>query len=263
MATADSAQPDRLKSAIETANRQGRKALIPYLPAGFPDKQRFWQEIEALDQRGASIIEIGVPFSDPVADGPVVEAAALHGLKQGANLKWILSGLAERQRNLQAPTVLMGYVNPFMQYGWQRLADDARNCGVAGLIIADLPLEESHAVRALLARRDIALISLIGLNTTPERMQLYAPLSRGFVYFVAVLGTTGVRNALSENVKPGLATAQRIFNHPLALGFGLNHPDQVAALAPYPDALVFGSALIEHIRAGGRAGAFLERWQSR
>lgn len=261
LSSASAHLPDPLKAAIDAQNQQGRKALIPYLPAGFPDRQRFWQEIEALDRKGATIIEIGVPFSDPVADGPVVEAAALHGLKQGANLRWILDGLAARTGQFQAAIVLMGYVNPFMQFGWERLAAEAQSCGVAGLIVPDVPLEESHTLRPLLARHHLALISLVGLNTTPARMQLYAPVTQGFVYFVAVMGTTGARQTFAENLKPKLAQARQIFTHPLALGFGLSRPEQVQDLEPYPQALVFGSALIEHLKHGGRSAEFLARWQ--
>jgi len=253
---------DILQDKIRQAVSQGRKALIPYLPAGFPDLEEFWNEIQTMDQAGADIIEIGVPFTDPVADGPVVEQAAQECLDRGVNLSWILDGLHARKGKLQAGVVLMGYVNPFMQYGWGKFARDAAQAGVQGIIVPDLPLEENSEIESLLSAQGITLISLVGLNTSPERMQAYARRARGFVYFVSVLGTTGARSALPPILVQQLCQARKIFSQPVALGFGLSSPEQLHGLEDKVDAVVFGSALIQHLRSGAQSKDFLTRWLS-
>jgi len=253
---------DILQDKIRQANAQGRKALIPYLPAGFPGLEAFWEEIQALDAAGADIIEIGVPFTDPVADGPVVEEAAQECLERGVNLTWILDGLRARRPKLQAGLVLMGYVNPFMRYGWVKLAQDAAQAGVQGIIVPDLPLEENAHIEEVLSEQGITLISLVGLNTNLERMQAYARRARGFVYFVSVLGTTGSKSTLPPILIQQLHQARDIFSQPVALGFGLSSPEQLHGLEDNVDAVVFGSALIQHLRTGGNSRDFLARWRS-
>jgi tryptophan synthase alpha chain len=251
---------DILQDKIRTANAQGRKALIPYLPAGFPGLETFWNELTALDQYGADIIEIGVPFTDPVADGPVVDEAAQECLGRGVNLEWILHGLRARNGQIRAGLVLMGYANPFMQYGWNQLAVDAAQAGVQGIIIPDLPLEENKDIEALLSEHGVTLISLVGLNTSPERMRAYARRAQGFVYFVSVMGTTGSRSTLPPLLVQQLRQARDIFSQPIALGFGLSSPKQLQGLEDSVDAVVFGSALIQHLRAGGTSQDFLAGW---
>jgi tryptophan synthase alpha chain len=252
----------RLKTKIGKAASAGRKALIPYLPYGFPDRERFWAEIEALDASGADVIEIGVPFSDPVADGPVVEQAALKALEQGVTLAELLKELAARRGRFQAEIVLMGYLNPFLRYGFEAFAADAEAAGVAGCIIPDLPHEEAAGFQKILADRGLDLVALVGLNTSPERMRLYAASATGFVYFVAVLGTTGVRDNFSRDIGGKLAQAREIFDLPLALGFGISRPEQLQGLQDRIDAVVFGSALIRHIEGGDSARSFMSAWST-
>ena len=162
-----------LDQKIRDAHTAGRTALIPFVTAGFPTLDTFWGIIEELDANGADVIEIGVPFSDPVADGPVVEEASRHALASGVTLRGILKDLRTFPR-LQAGLVLMGYMNPILQYGPDSFARDAADAGVAGCIIPDVPLEESGALRAMLGARGIALIPLVGQNTAEERMREYA-----------------------------------------------------------------------------------------
>lgn len=250
-----------LTDRIRAANAAGRKAVIPYLPAGFPDADRFWDEIKALDDDGADVIEIGVPFSDPVADGPVVEEASLDCLERGVCLAWILDELAKRKGTLKAGLVLMGYYNPFLQYGLEKLGRDCVKAGVAGLIIPDLPLEEMEAADKALAGSGVDVICLVGLNTPKDRLALYGKRAKGFVYFVSVLGTTGVRESLPEEVLVKLAEVKPFFDVPLALGFGISRPEQVAPFGDLIDAVVIGSALIKDLRAGGGAAHFMEGWR--
>lgn len=245
---------------IREANKAGKTALIPFLPAGFPSRDRFWDELEQLDRAGAAVIEIGMPFSDPVADGPVVEKASLECLADNVNLEWILSELKARKGTFRAALLLMGYLNPVLQYGLERFAHDAGQAGISGLILADLPYEESASIKAALKSHHISLVPLVGLNTSPERMALYADGADGFAYFVSVLGTTGQRDTLPEQIREKLAQARDIFDIPIALGFGLRHPDQLRELDGLCHAAVFGSALITHICNGGTSEEFMKPW---
>jgi len=251
-----------LTERIRAANASGRKAVIPYLPGGFPDRDTFWDELKALDDGGADIIEIGVPFSDPVADGPVVEQAALDCLEMGVCLAWLLDELASRKGTFKAGLVLMGYYNPFFQYGLEKLGRDCAKAGVAGLIIPDLPFEEMEAADKAFEGTGVDVICLVGLNTPKERLELYAKKAKGFVYFVSVLGTTGVRESLPEEVLNKLDEVRPFFDVPIALGFGISRPEQVKPFGDKIDAVVIGSALIKGIREGKGAAGFMEGWRA-
>ncbi|WP_428564976.1 MAG: tryptophan synthase subunit alpha [Solidesulfovibrio sp. DCME] len=253
--------PSILTTRVMEALAAGRKALIPFLPGGFPDKDRFFDELDALDAGGADIIEIGVPFSDPVADGPVVERASLSCLLNGTCLSWLLGELSRRKGRYKAGLVLMGYYNPFLQYGLEALAADAAEAGVAGFIVPDLPLEEAGPMAEALGTHGLDLIPLVGLNTSEERLAAYAKNARGFVYFVSVLGTTGMRETLPAEIVERLKVVRRLFGVPVALGFGIKSPEQLTAFGDLVDAVVFGSALIAHIEDGGTAASFMERWR--
>jgi len=251
-----------LTERIKAANASGRKAVIPYLPGGFPDNDRFWEELAALDAGGADVIEIGVPFSDPVADGPVVEQASLDCLERGVCLAWLLSELTRRKGGIKAGLVLMGYYNPFLQYGLTKLGRDCAAAGVSGLIIPDLPLEETGPAAKALEGSGVDVICLVGLNTPKDRLAQYGKVAKGFVYFVSVLGTTGVRESLPEEILAKLAEVRPYFSVPIALGFGISRPEQVAPFGDLIDAVVIGSALIKNIGGGGSAARFMEDWRS-
>lgn len=252
-----------LEQKIRAAREAGRTALIPFVTAGFPDEGSFWPAIQELDEGGADIIEIGIPFSDPVADGPVVEEASRRALSDGMSLARLLAELEERKDFFHCGMVLMGYYNPFMQYGPAKFAVDAARAGVHGVIVPDLPYEEAGELRELLAAQGIALIALVGPNTSEERMRLYAGVSQGYVYVVSVMGITGQRDLMVPQVAATMRRARTVFSQPLALGFGLSEPAQIEDLPPdaRPDAAVFGSALIRHLDAGGSAADFMARWK--
>ena len=253
-----------LEEKIRHARAQGRTALIPFVTAGFPSRERFWEVLRELDENGADIVEIGVPFSDPVADGPVVEEASQRVLKEGVTLRGVLEELKARRGMLKAGLVLMGYTNPFLQYGLEKLAGDAEEAGVHGFIVPDLPYDESSGIRELFAARGLALIPLVGPNTPKERMKLYADVSEGYVYVVSVMGTTGEREHLPPEVPEVLSRVREVFSLPAALGFGLRSPGQLAALPEplRPDAAVFGSALLRHIDEGGAPADFMKVWRA-
>lgn len=249
-----------LTEQIRSANAAGRKALIPFLPAGFPDRDSFWTHLATLDAGGADIIEVGVPFSDPCADGPVVEKASIQALEGGVTLQWLLEGLRARAGQFRARLVLMGYLNPFLQYGFSRLADDAVAAGVSGFIIPDLPLDEDGPYRSVLQAKGLALVPLVGLNTDLDRMRAYAKVSSGYVYVVSVLGTTGARESFPAELADALQRAREAFDLPIALGFGISEPAQLDAFGSSIDAVIFGSALITHLRETGSVDAFMARW---
>lgn len=252
----------KLEQKIKNAQRAGRKAVIPFLTAGFPNPGDFWKHLAEIDRVGADIIEIGVPFSDPVADGPVVEEASRRALEAGVNLEGIMAGLAERAGQFRAGLVLMGYYNPFLQYGLEKTAKEACKAGVSGLIIPDLPYDEAEPLRSALYGEGIALIPLVGPNTSLERMQIYAKDAEGYAYVVSVMGITGERKDLAAGVANVMRRAREAFSVPLALGFGLSRPGQLAVLPEdaQPDAAVMGSALLKHLDAGGSASEFLAAW---
>ncbi len=259
-------------------NAHGPYAVIPFLTAGFPNWQKFWQALSDLDRTDADIIEIGVPFSDPVADGPAVEEASRRALAAGVNLEKILNalrGLKNEGKLPKAPLVLMGYLNPFLQYAMQAapggkikeaydaLALELAKAGIQGLIVPDLPFEEARSLREALASQNIALIALVGPNTSAGRMELYARESQGYIYVVSVLGITGERASIAPQIAETLRRARQAFSLPLALGFGLSRPEQLEILPPdlRPDAAVFGSSLLSHLDAGGSAAEFMARWR--
>lgn len=251
-----------LERKIRLARKSGRLALIPFVTAGFPSRERFWGIVRELDEAGADVIEIGVPFSDPVADGPVVEEASVRALAGGVTLRGILEELSAHRGEVQSGLVIMGYMNPFLQYGLERFAEDAARAGVQGVIVPDLPFEEAGDMRSILRKRGIALIALVGPNTSEERMGLYSEVSEGYVYVVSVMGTTGERGQLPQEVPQVLARTRRAFALPVALGFGLKSPEQLAFLPEHlrPDAAVFGSSLLKHLDGGGSPRGFMEKW---
>jgi tryptophan synthase alpha chain len=190
----------------------------------------------------------------------VVEQASLDCLECGVTLQWILEEMKARRSSFKAEFVLMGYMNPFLQYGLEKLAEDAAEAGVAGFIIPDVPLEESQPLREVFDPKGLDVVSLVGLNTSRERMQEYAADARGFVYFVTVLGITGVRDRLPEEIVDKISECKEVFDIPVAAGFGIKTPEQVEAFGESIDAVVFGSALIKHIQGGGSAETFMKVW---
>lgn len=251
-----------MKEAILAARREGRHAVIPFITAGFPSMEKFWDALAEVDAAGADIIEIGIPFSDPVADGPVIEDISRRALAEGVSLAWVVEGLRARRGQLRAKLVFMGYANPFIQYGLERLAADCAEIGVSGFIVPDLPLEETPEFREALQPHGLSLITLVGPNTSTERMKAYAAYAQDYVYVVSVLGTTGGVNEHVEAVADTLRRARSVFDVPLALGFGLRVPAQLETLPEdaRPDAAVIGTALLQHIQQGRPVAEFLAPW---
>ena len=265
-----------ITKAVLGAKALGRPAIIPFLTGGYPDQDSFWKALGELADSGADIIEVGVPFTDPVADGPVVAAASQAALAKGANLSIIIEGL--KRREVRVPLVLMSYANPLVQYAWERsqgasalerlenslgaLAADLAETAVKGVIVPDTPFEEAGPFYRALSAKGLDLIPLVGPNTTAERMSLYKPMAGGYVYVVSVLGTTGVREGLPKEAVETIARARSVFNLPIALGFGIKDPAQLEALGADPDGIIIGSALLRHLAAGGSCREFMAPWSA-
>lgn len=253
-----------LTEKIRLAQAENRLALIPFITVGFPNPSKFWDVLSELEAQYCDIIEIGIPFSDPVADGPLIEEASRSALLEGISLTQILQGLQTHPSpEGGAARVLMGYYNPFLQYGLERFAADAKAASVSGIIVPDLPLNESEEMREALNAQGIILVPLVGLNTSLERMKEYARVSDGFVYLVSTLGTTGDAALAQQGILSMLQRAQEAFELPLALGFGLKNPDQLDFIPTKlrPSAAVFGSALMKHIAQGSSIKNFLSPWR--
>jgi len=224
---------------------EGRAAFVPFIVAGDPDLATTEELLIALAEAGADLIEIGVPFSDPIADGPVIQAAGQRALAAGATLERILATIARVRGRLGVPLVLFSYANPILVHGAARFAEKAAASGVDGVLIVDLPPEEAAAeVSPALAAHGLDRILLLAPTSGPERIDLVARAGSGFVYYVSRTGVTGEREALAAELPRQLRAVRRRLRLPVVVGFGISTPAQVAAVAPLADGVVVGSALV-------------------
>jgi tryptophan synthase alpha chain len=230
-------------------------ALVAFVTAGFPERAGFAAQLAAV-AAVADVVEIGVPFSDPMADGVTIQRSSRRALEQGVTLAWILETLAATQR-VAPPLVLMSYLNPLLAYGFARLARDARGAGIAGFIVPDLPLEESAELGSALGAEGLALVQMVTPVTPPERIAALARASQGFVYAVTMTGTTGGAVALPDGILAWLDRVRAASTVPVCAGFGLRSAPQVRRLAGHVDGVIVGSALVEELERGGDAAAFL------
>jgi tryptophan synthase alpha chain len=246
---------ERISHAIRAASAGGEPALVAYLTAGFPQRAEFARHLEAV-AAAADVVEIGVPFTDPMADGVTIQRASLAALAQGVTLRWILAEVA-RLAHLRTPLLLMSYLNPLLAFGVEALADSAAAAGVAGFIVPDLPLDEASELQAALASRGIALVQMVTPVTEPERLAALTAGSQGFVYAVTMTGTTGRSVAVPDEVLAYLARVREHAALPVCAGFGIRSRAQVARLTGHVDGVVVGSALVELLERGEDPGAFL------
>ncbi len=236
----------RIAGVFQKLRNQGQAALIPFVEAYDPDRATSLALLHGMAANGADIIEIGVPFTDPMADGPIIQAAGRRALLAGATLRGVLDIVREfRISNSHTPLVLMGYLNPILSYGVDAFTQDAAACGVDGLIVVDLPTEEADLMLPALAANRLDLIRLIAPTTTDERLPLVLAGSSGFVYYVSITGITGTRTATAEDLARDIPRIRAHTNLPIAVGFGVRTPAQAAIVAQYADAAIVASALIE------------------
>ncbi|HVP34758.1 MAG TPA: tryptophan synthase subunit alpha [Steroidobacteraceae bacterium] len=246
---------ERITHAIRAAAAGGAPALIAYLTAGYPKRAEFAARLEAV-AAAADVVEIGVPFTDPMADGVTIQRASLAALAQGVTLRWILAEVA-RLAHVRTPLLLMSYLNPLLAFGVEALAESAARAGVAGFIVPDLPLDEASELQAALASRGIALVQMVTPVTEPERLAALTAGSQGFVYAVTMTGTTGRSVAVPDEVLAYLARVRARAALPVCAGFGIRTREQVARLTGHVDGVVVGSALVELLERGEDPAAWL------
>ncbi len=227
--------------------------LVTYVTAGDPDLSRSEGVLRALDRAGADVIEVGVPFSEPLADGPVIQRATERALAAGTTLTGVLDMVARVRSSVRAPIVLFSYANPVLRLGVERFADRARDAGVDGVLVLDLPLEEAGLVQAALAQRAIDTIFLLSPTTSDARLAKAAALGSGFLYAISRLGVTGVRDELADGAQQMVERIRRVTDLPVALGFGISKPEHVRTVGQWADAAVVGSALVTVIAEAGQS----------
>ncbi len=243
--------PGRIEAAFQALKAEGRTGLIAFLTVGYPTVEATLRLVPALVEGGACAVELGIPFSDPLADGATIQRASHHALAQGVTPALCLDVVARlRAQGLGAPLILMGYYNPVLAYGVEAFARDAAASGADGLIVVDLPPEESEPLGAACLERGLRLIYLLAPTSTDERIRLVARLASGFIYCVSLTGTTGARQDLPPGLKPFIDRVRRHTPLPIAVGFGISRPKHFRAVGQIADAAVIGSAIIDEIDRG-------------
>ncbi len=247
---------DQRFAELRAAKRTG---LVTYVTAGDPDLPRSAEILTRLDRAGADVIEVGVPFSDPLADGPVIQRATERALAAGTTLEKVLKMVAGVRPGLSAPVVIFSYANPILRMGLERFVTEAQAAGVDGVLTLDMPLEEGEAFRAAFSEAGIDTIFLLSPTTTVERIRRAAELGGGFLYGISRLGVTGVRETIDDSARHLANRVRAETTRPLALGFGLSRPEHVRAVGQWADAAVVGSALVQVIAEHGQSAGLLDQ----
>ncbi len=241
--------------------QQGRAAVMPYYTLGYPTPADSLAVVEALASAGADLIELGLPFSDPLADGPTIQHSTQVAIQQGMSVSGCLEMLGSlRKDKITQPLLLMGYINPLLSYGIQQFIADAARLGADGLILPDLPLEEAFGIEEACRQAGLALVYLIAPTTPIERIQLLSAHASGFLYLVAVTGVTGARKNLPTRLSEFVSRVRRHTCLPLALGFGISTPEQARQAAQYTDGVIIGSALIDAVRSSANPPAAAQKF---
>ena len=246
---------ERLTNAIRTANEAGRTALVPFLTAGYPEPSDFVATLKAIASVG-DVVEVGIPFSDPMADGMTIQRSSFVALQKGVSLEWIFDEL-EKAGEVDAPLVMMSYLNPLLAFGYERLAKRAKETGVCAFIVPDLPYEECAEIRAALEAEGLGLIQLVTPATPDDRLQILSDASRGFLYAVTITGITGGDTGLPSDLAEYLDKVANISGLPVCAGFGIRNADDVANVGEHAAGAIVGSALVEVLENGEDPAAFL------
>jgi len=234
----------RIEKAFTHLKQQGRKGFIPFITAGDPDLSTTEQILIELARAGATLIELGVPFSDPMADGPVIQRASERALKNSFGLEDLFDMIARARKQIDTPIILFSYFNPLLQFGLKSLAERARNCGLDGVLVTDLIPEESAEFEAELRANNLEMIFLVAPTSTDERLKIVAEHAGGFVYAVSRAGVTGTRETVSAEAEKLVTRMRRFTSLPIAVGFGISNVEQVRDVQRYADAVVVGSAIV-------------------
>lgn len=249
----------RIADVFANLKQQGKKGLIPFITAGDPDLATTEQLLIALSKAGATLIELGVPFSDPMADGPVIQRASERALKHSFGLQDILDTAARARKQIDTPIILFSYYNPLLQFGLQRLAQAVSEAGVDGVLVTDLTPEESGEFEATLREHDLDMIFLVAPTSTDERLRLVAEHASGFIYAVSRAGVTGTREKVSAEAEKLVNRVRQFSSLPVAVGFGISNAAQVADVHRYADAVVVGSAIVAEMERLERSPELVER----
>jgi len=249
----------RIEDAFTQLKQAGKKGFIPFITAGDPDLATTEQLLITLAQSGATLIELGVPFSDPMADGPVIQRASERALKNKFGLQEILDTTARVRKQIDTPIILFSYYNPLLQFGLKRMAEAAKDAGVDGVLVTDLTPEESGEFESELRAQGMDMIFLVAPTSTDERLQLVAHHASGFIYAVSRAGVTGARSTVSAEAEKLVTRMRRFSELPIAVGFGISNADQVKDVQRYADAVVVGSAIVAEMERLGRAPDLAER----
>ena len=242
--------PTRIENLFRALQTERRAALIAYITAGDPAPERTPAIVAALERGGADLIELGVPFSDPIADGPVIQAGAERALKAGTTLPKVLEIARVIRKTSDIPLLLFTYLNPAMRYGFEKLGRDAQAAGIDGCLLTDLSVEEAEPYVKSMRAAGLDTVFLAAPTSTPRRLKLVAQYSTGFIYLVSRTGVTGERTALSNALGPLIASTRAVSKLPLAAGFGISTPEQAGVVAKIADGVVVGSALVRLIGEG-------------
>ncbi len=247
----------RIVAAIGAATKAGRTALVPFITAGYPEPGEFIETLKAVAEVG-DVVELGIPFSDPMADGMTIQRSSFTALQKGVSLKWIFDQLDAAAGDIDAPLVMMSYLNPLLAFGYEKLADRALAAGVCGFIVPDLPFEESADIRAVLEGKGLGLIQLVTPATSETRLKTLCAASLGFVYAVTITGITGGGGGLPTDLAKYLDRVAAISKLPVCAGFGIRTPQEVAAVGQHAAGAIVGSALVEVMERGEDPRAFLQ-----
>lgn len=247
---------EQVSRAISAASEDGRTALVPFITAGYPDPGKFIATLRSIAEFG-DVVEIGVPFSDPMADGMTIQRSSYKAIENGVTLRWIFEQLAAEEKPFAAPLVMMSYLNPLLAFGYERLAERARATGVCCFIIPDLPFEESDDIRAALESCGVGLIQLVTPATPADRLKRLADASRGFLYAVTITGITGGGSGLPDGLAEYLDGVCAVSPLPVCAGFGIRARADVENVGRHAQGAILGSALVEILEKGGDPAAFL------
>lgn len=239
---------NRIDETFKRLKESKRKAFVVYLTSGYPDLKTWEELVLELSGRGVSIIELGVPFSDPLADGVTIQEASFKALHNNINLDKIISSVRKLRKNVQIPLILMTYYNPVYQYGIEKLSRKMADAGLDGMIVPDLPPEEASDLKVVLRKYGLSLIFLLASNSPARRMKLIARESTGFIYCLSHIGITGAREKLEHGLRPFLEKVRRITDKPFVVGFGISRPEHVRIVDKWADGVVVGSAIIDVVR---------------
>lgn len=252
----------RIQAAFERLRAERRTGLVTYVTAGDPTLARSADILRALDSAGADVLEVGIPFSEPLADGPVIQRATERALAAGSTASAVLDLVENVRPAIKAPIVLFTYANPILRMGVEQFGDRARRAGVDGVLMLDLPIEEAGSFRDAMAARDIDMIFLVSPTTTDARVKRAAELGRGFLYGISRLGVTGTRDKVADGAEALAARIRSATTLPLALGFGISRPEHVRQIGRWADAAVVGSGLVGVIAEAGKSPDLVEKVES-